>query len=138
MSEMSLVPAIILGSGPAAYTAAIYLCRAGYKPLVIEGKNPGGQLMGTSSVENWPGELSILGPELMLKIRKHAAHFGTDFLYDEVVSVDFSKTFFSIFTAKNKEFKAESVIISTGADIKKLYCPGEDLYWGRGVSTCST
>ncbi len=128
---------IIIGSGPAGLTAGIYAARANLSPLIIEGAKPGGQLLGTSYVENWPGEKSILGPELMMKMRDHAKHFGATFLSEEVVKTDFSKRPFTLWTDRNKELKADSIIIATGAVPNRLGCPGEDLYWGKGVTTCA-
>lgn len=127
---------IIIGSGPAGLTAAIYAARAFLKPLVIEGQKPGGQLMGTTAIENWPGHKSILGPELMFLKRDHAQSFGTTFLSETVTSVDFSQRPFTIKT-KKKNLLAHSVIIATGASANKLGCPGEEEYWGKGVSTCA-
>jgi thioredoxin reductase (NADPH) len=128
---------IIIGSGPAGLTAGIYSSRANLKPLIIEGSSPGGQLIGTSYIENWPGEKSILGPDLMQKMKEHAQHFGSEFLSENIVKVDFSKRPFTLWTDKNKELKAKSVIIATGASPKKLNCPGEKEYWGKGVTTCA-
>jgi len=128
---------IILGSGPAGLTAAIYSARANLKPLVIDGALPGGQLLGTTYVENWPGEKSILGPTLMQNMRDHAKHFGTEFLSETVVKVDFSKKPFTLWTDQDKQLQAHAVIIATGAVPNKLGCPGETAYWGKGVTTCA-
>lgn len=128
---------IIIGSGPAGLTAAVYAARANLKPLVIQGKNPGGQLMSTSSVENWPGETSILGPTLMMKMQEHAQHFGTEFLEEVVTATDFSKKPFSLTTDRGTTLTADSVIIGTGASAKRLGCPGESEYWGKGATTCA-
>lgn len=128
---------IIIGSGPAAYTAAIYSARANLNPLLIEGPNPGGQLMGTSNVENWPGEIKILGPELMKKMKEQAKQWGTTMLDQEVTSVDVSKRPFVITTNKNNTLQAQALIIATGAVPRKLGCPGEQEYWGKGVTTCA-
>lgn len=128
---------IIIGSGPAGLTAGIYAGRANLNPLIIDGTMPGGQLMGTSYVENWPGEKSILGPTLMQKMRDHAEHFGSIFLSEEIVKVDFSKKPFTLWTHRNKELKAHAIIIATGTTPKKLQIPGEDEYWSKGVTTCA-
>lgn len=128
---------VIIGSGPAALTAAIYASRANLEPLIVRGNEPGGQLMGTSHVENWPGEISILGPALINKIETHAKHLGTEFLNREIVKVDFKNKPFSLITNKNETIKANAVIIATGANPKKLNCKGEDTYWGKGVTTCA-
>ena len=130
--------AIIIGSGPAGLTAGIYLGRFKRKPLILEGDLPGGQLMTTGAVENWPGDVSVNGPELMKKMRQHAQKTGCSFLSDNVVEVDFSKTPFVIRTKNKGELLAKSVIIATGASPKRLGCPGENEYWGKGVNTCAT
>ena len=127
---------IIIGSGPAGLTAGIYTARADLKPLIIEGKNPGGQLMGTSFVENWPGNTSILGPTLMNHMRNHATALGCAFSQQEVISVDFTQQPFIIQT-KRAIFKTKSVIIATGASPKKLDVPGQEQYWGKGVTVCA-
>lgn len=128
---------IIIGSGPAGLTAAIYASRANLSPLIIEGAAPGGQLMGTSTVENWPGEKSILGPKLMMHMRDQARALGTEFISESVASVDFKKSPFVLRTDRNKEFLAHTVIVATGATPKKLGVPGEDTYWGKGITTCA-
>lgn len=128
---------IILGSGPAGLTAAIYAARANLNPIVIDGNTPGGQLVGTSYVENWPGEKSILGPALMTKMREHATHFGAKFLSETVTKVDFSQKPFTLWTNQDKKLHAHSIIIATGATPNKLHCPGEQEYWGKGVTTCA-
>jgi len=128
---------VIIGSGPAGLTASMYGSRAELAPLLIEGANPGGQLMYTTAVENWPGNISIMGPELMMNMKEHAKHFGTRFLSDEVTAVDFSKRPFTLTTRDGTTIKAESVIVATGAKPKRLKVPGEDTYWGKGVTTCA-
>jgi thioredoxin reductase (NADPH) len=128
---------IIIGSGPAGLTAALYAARSRLDPLLIEGKSPGGQLMGTSYVENWPGEIRILGPELMKRMKEHALHYGTQFLDQEVTTVDFTKKPFQLATHRKMQLTAQSVIIATGTESKRLCCPGESEYWGKGVSTCA-
>lgn len=128
---------IIIGSGPAGLTAAIYTARAGLNPVVIEGKNPGGQLMNTTYVENWPGEESILGGQLMAKMRKHAQKLGTRFISEEIVNIDCKTKPFTLTTHKNNVLQAHALIIATGATPKRLGCPGEDQYWGKGVTTCA-
>ncbi len=136
MSTNNTHNVIIIGSGPSGLTAAVYASRAFLKPVVIEGPNPGGQLMGTTAVENWPGEKSIMGPQLMMNMKEHAKHFGTEFISDSVTSVNFKEHPFTVTT--NKEtLKANSVIIAAGASPNKLQCPGEDEYWGKGVTTCA-
>ncbi len=128
---------IIIGSGPAGLTAAIYAARGNLKPIVIEGNVPGGQLMGTSYVENWPGEEKILGHELMANMKQHAQKFGTQFISETITRVDFSKKPFTLWTDRNNELHADAVIIATGAIHNKLKVPGESEYWGKGVTTCA-
>ena len=111
---------VIIGSGPAGLTAAIYAARSFLNPLVIEGMEPGGQLMGTSYVENWPGEASILGPALMKNMRDHALHFKTRFLSEEVTAVDLSVRPFLLTTSKQTTIKTHTLIIATGATQKSL------------------
>ena len=129
---------IIIGSGPAGYTAAIYCGRADMKPLMIAGQQPGGQLMLTSDVENWPGEPDgVLGPDLMERLKKQALKFDSEMVDDLVTEVDFSSSPFIVKTA-DKEFSAKAVIIATGASAMWLNIPGEDRLQGKGVSACAT
>jgi thioredoxin reductase (NADPH) len=128
---------IIVGSGPAGLTAAIYAARANLEPIVIDGDTPGGQLIKTSYVENWPGEKSILGPQLMMNMRDHAKQFGTQFVAGNVTKVDFSQKPFSITVDNKKILQSHAIIIATGATPKRLGVPGEDQYWGKGVTTCA-
>lgn len=134
---MSIEKLIIIGSGPAGLTAGIYAARANLKPLLFEGKTPGGQLMGTSFVENWPGYKSILGPDLMAGMKEHAEHFGCQVVSEEIIKVDVTKRPFTVTTHRNKEFKSHAIIIATGTVPKHLNVPGEDTYWGKGVTTCA-
>ena len=128
---------IIIGSGPAGLTAAIYAARANLNPVIVDGSEPGGQLTKTTYVENWPGEKSILGPQLMMKMREHAQHFGTQFVDGKVTSVDFSQKPFTITIDDKKQLQAHAIIIATGATPKTLNVPGEKEYWGKGVTTCA-
>jgi thioredoxin reductase (NADPH) len=129
---------IIIGSGPAGLTAAVYTARANLAPVLIEGIEAGGQLMLTTEVENYPGFVDgILGPELMENMRKQAARFGTEVITDNVTSVDLSASPFEVKTS-SEVFKARSLIISTGATAKMLGVPGEKQLLGHGVSTCAT
>lgn len=131
--------AIIIGTGPAGLTAAIYLARANLKPLVIEGIQPGGQLTTTTEVENFPGfPEGIQGPELMDQMRKQAERFGAEFRSGWVEQVDFSGRPFKVKVEGMEELAAETVILSTGASAKYLGIPGEQDNIGRGVSTCAT
>ncbi|HAU30425.1 TPA: thioredoxin-disulfide reductase [Candidatus Dependentiae bacterium] len=127
----------IIGSGPAGLTAALYCARMGLSPLVIEGPLPGGQLMTTFLVENWPGEQSILGPSLIFKMREQAQHFGTRFASGLVNNINTKQCPFRITLADGKEILSESIIIASGARPRRLECPGEEAYWGKGVSSCA-
>ncbi len=130
---------IILGTGPAGLTAAIYAARANLKPFVVEGNEPGGQLTLTSEVENFPGFADpILGPELMENMRKQAERFGAIFQDGWATSVDFSTRPFKITVNEDETLTADAVIISTGASAKMLGIPGEAEMIGHGVSTCAT
>jgi thioredoxin reductase (NADPH) len=129
---------VIIGSGPAGLTAAVYAARANLEPLVIEGVEAGGQLMLTTDVENYPGFIDgIMGPELMERFRKQAGRFGTEFVTDNVTRVDFSTKPFLV-VPSGREVAAHSVIISTGANARMLGVPGEKQLLGHGVSTCAT
>ncbi len=130
---------IIIGSGPAGHTAALYAARADLKPLVIEGHEPGGQLTTTTDVENFPGfPEGIMGPDLMINFKKQAQRFGAEYLGTLVTKVDFSKRPFHITCENGKEFLAETAIISTGASAKYLGLPNEMALIGKGVSGCAT
>jgi len=129
---------IIIGSGSAGYTAAIYACRAGRETLILAGSIPGGQLMITSDVENFPGfPEGVLGPELMEKLRRQAEKFGPEIIYDDVSFVDFSSRPFKV-VAGGRSYEGKSVIIATGANAKWLGLPSETKFRGRGVSSCAT
>lgn len=128
---------IIIGSGPAGYTAGIYAGRAELKPLMFAGESNGGQLMNTTLVENWPGfEKGIMGPDLMKELRGQAAHFGTEMIDKNVTKVDFSQKPFKVWQGEN-EYQADAVIVTTGAESLMLGVPGESKLLGRGVSTCA-
>ena len=129
---------IILGSGSAGYTAAIYSCRAGRNTLLIAGSIPGGQLMLTSDVENFPGfPEAILGPELMERLRKQAERFGPEIIYDDASKVNFKSKPFEV-TVGKRVLQGKTVIISTGANAKWLGIPSETKLRGHGVSSCAT
>ncbi len=129
---------VILGSGPAGFTAAIYAARANLKPLLLSGSQPGGQLTITTEVENYPGfPEGIQGPELMLKMREQAVRFGSEVVDGTVESVDFSNRPFTVRT-ESREFRARTVIVATGASARLLGIPSEQTFWGAGVSACAT
>lgn len=129
---------IIVGSGPAGLTAAIYAARAGLDPLVIEGIAAGGQLMLTTEVENYPGfPDGIMGPEMMGLFRKQAERFGTRFITSDASRVDFSSTPFGVWVG-DEEHRSEAVIVSTGASARWMEVPGEEKLRGHGVSACAT
>jgi thioredoxin reductase (NADPH) len=129
---------VIVGSGPAGYTAALYAARANLNPLLVEGLHPGGQLTVTSDVENYPGfPEGILGPELMERMKKQAERFGTRFEAGEVTRVDLSRRPFQLWI-EDRLLTASAVIVATGASAKWLGIPSEKTYQGRGVSACAT
>ena len=135
---------IIIGSGPAGLTAAIYAARASLSPLVIEGEpsstsdQPGGQLMLTTEIENFPGfPEGIMGPELMMRFREQAARFGAEFITEKVTSVDFTSRPFTV-AIRDKQYTADSIIVATGAQSLMLDLPRESELIGHGVSTCAT
>lgn len=137
-TSVNIEKVIIIGSGPAGLTAALYTARARLKPLMIEGEEAGGQLMITTEVENYPGfEHGITGPGLIEVMRKQAARFDTRFITRNVSKVDFSRRPFRVWVG-NTEYQAESVIVSTGASAKYLGLPSEKAFMNRGVSACAT
>lgn len=130
---------IILGSGPAGYTAAIYAARANLKPALITGLAQGGQLATTTDVDNWPGDVSGLqGPDLMERMNKHAARFETNIIFDEITSADLTKRPFQLTAELNGTYTCDALIIATGASARYLGLPSEQAYLGKGVSACAT
>jgi thioredoxin reductase (NADPH) len=132
------VSCLIIGSGPAGYTAAIYASRAGLKPVMVTGAQPGGQLMITNDVENFPGYPDgVMGPEMMEHFKKQAERFGTDIRYGTITKVDFSGPVHKVWIDDEKEVHADSIIISTGASAKWLGIESEQRLNGKGVSACA-
>jgi thioredoxin-disulfide reductase len=131
-------PVIIIGSGPAGYSAAVYAARANLTPMIVTGVEIGGQLMTTTDVDNWPGDdEGVQGPELMERMRKHAERFGTRIENDYIEKVDFSKRPF-VLTGGAGDYTADAVIIATGASAQYLGLPSETAFMGKGVSACAT
>jgi thioredoxin reductase (NADPH) len=129
---------LILGSGPAGYTAAVYAARANLRPVLVTGLAQGGQLMTTTEVDNWPADADgILGPELMARFEKHAARFDTEIIFDHIQRVDLSQRPFRL-TGDNGDYTCDALIIATGASARYLGLPSEEAHMGRGVSACAT
>ena len=129
---------IILGSGPAGYTAAVYAARAALEPVIITGIEVGGQMTTTTDVDNWPGDNDgVQGPELMERMRLHAERFGTRLIYDQVTAVELGKRPFRLI-GETGEYSCDALIIATGASAKYLGLPSEEAYKGKGVSACAT
>jgi thioredoxin reductase (NADPH) len=129
---------LILGSGPAGYTAAVYAARANLTPVLITGMAQGGQLMTTTEVDNWPADAhGVQGPELMQRFQEHAERFKTEIIFDHINKVDFSKRPFTL-TGDSASYTCDSLIIATGASAKYLGIPSEEAFMGKGVSACAT
>jgi len=129
---------IILGSGPAGYTAAVYAARANLTPTLITGLQQGGQLMTTTEVDNWPGDVDgVQGPELMERMQRHAERFNTTFIYDHIHSADLNKKPM-LLSGDNGEYSCDALIIATGATARYLGLPSEEAFKGKGVSACAT
>ncbi|MDO6612842.1 thioredoxin-disulfide reductase [Shewanella sp. 1_MG-2023] len=138
MSQARHINLLILGSGPAGYTAAVYAARANLKPVMITGMQQGGQLTTTTEVENWPGDAEgLTGPALMERMQQHAEKFETEIIFDHINEVDFSERPFKL-KGDNGEFTCDALIIATGASAKYLGLPSEEAFMGRGVSACAT
>ena len=129
---------LIIGSGPAGYTAAVYASRAMLNPILIQGFQPGGQLTITTEVENWPGEKEIQGPDLMANMEEHAKAVGTEIIFDHIESIDLSKRPFKAVGQSGDNYIAESVVLATGAQAKWLGLKSEEKFKGFGVSACAT
>jgi thioredoxin reductase (NADPH) len=129
---------LILGSGPAGWTAAVYAARANLKPIVVTGLQQGGQLMTTTEVDNWPGDAhGLMGPDLMARMQAHAERFETEVIFDHIHTADLSKRPFKLI-GDSGEYTADALIIATGATAKYLGLPSEEAFKGRGVSACAT
>ncbi len=138
MSQNKHAKVLILGSGPAGYTAAVYAARANLNPVLVTGMAQGGQLMTTTEVDNWPADVDgVQGPELMQRFLAHAERFKTEIVYDHINQVDFSKRPYTL-TGDSGTYTCDSLIIATGASAKYLGLPSEQAFMGRGVSGCAT
>ncbi|KRS22903.1 thioredoxin reductase [Alishewanella sp. WH16-1] len=138
MSEVKHSKLLILGSGPAGYTAAVYAARANLQPVLVTGMQQGGQLTTTTEVENWPGDAhGLTGPALMERMREHAETFNTEIVFDHIHTVNLQQRPF-ILTGDNGQYSCDALIIATGASAKYLGLPSEQAYSGRGVSACAT
>lgn len=138
MSDTRHCKLLILGSGPAGYTAAVYAARANLQPVLVAGMEPGGQLTTTTDVDNWPADaMGVQGPELMERFKQHAERFDTEVISDHIQSVDFSVRPLQL-TGDNGNYTCDSLVIATGASAKYLGLPSEEAFKGRGVSACAT
>jgi thioredoxin reductase (NADPH) len=138
MSQSKHARVLILGSGPAGYTAAVYAARANLKPLLVTGLAQGGQLMTTTDVDNWPADADgVQGPELMARFQKHAERFDTEIVFDHINAVDLSQRPFRL-TGDSASYTCDALIIATGASAKYLGLPSEQAFMGKGVSGCAT
>lgn len=139
MSTPKHAKVLILGSGPAGYTAAVYAARANLNPVLVTGQAQGGQLMTTTEVDNWPADAAgVQGPELMQRFAAHAERFNTEMVYDHISSVDFSSRPFRLTGDSGSIYTCDALIIATGASAKYLGLPSEEAFMGRGVSGCAT
>jgi thioredoxin reductase (NADPH) len=139
MSETKHHRLIIIGSGPAGYTASIYAARANLNPVIITGLDQGGQLTTTTDVENWPGEPDgVQGPDLMERMRKHAENFKTEMIFDMITAVDLKQRPFHLTADSGKQYTCDALIIATGASAQYLGLPSEQAFKGKGVSACAT
>ena len=137
MPDLQHHPLIILGSGPAGWTAAVYAARANLNPVVITGIQQGGQLTTTTDVDNWPGDdEGVQGPDLMIRMQKHAERFDTKTIFDHIESIDLSEKPFKLFGSNS--YTCDALIIATGASAQYLGLPSEEAFMGRGVSACAT
>ena len=138
MTTVKHCPLLILGSGPAGYTAAIYAARANLNPVILTGMQQGGQLITTTEVDNWPGDVEgVQGPELMERMQKHAERFNTEIIFDHINSTDLSQRPFKL-SGDNGDYTCDALIIATGASAQYLGLDSEEAFKGRGVSACAT
>ena len=138
MTAIKHYPLLILGSGPAGYTAAIYAARANLNPVILTGMQQGGQLITTTEVDNWPGDVEgVQGPELMERMQKHAQRFNTEIIFDHINKTDLSERPFKL-SGDNGEYTCDALIIATGASAQYLGLESEEAFKGRGVSACAT
>ncbi|MEM6277026.1 MAG: thioredoxin-disulfide reductase [Pseudomonadota bacterium] len=138
MAEQKKTRVLIVGSGPAGYTAGVYAARAMLEPVLVQGLEPGGQLTTTTEVENWPGDTEVQGPDLMVRMQAHAEAVGCEVVHDIISSVDFSRRPFVCQSDSGTEYVADALILATGARAKWLGLPSEEKYKGFGVSACAT
>ncbi len=138
MSDIRHTKVLIIGSGPAGYTAGVYASRAMLEPLLVQGIQPGGQLTITTEVENWPGESHIQGPDLMVQMEEHARSVGTEIISDHIQSLDLAKRPYTAKGDSGTTYTADAVILATGAQAKWLGLPTEEAFKGFGVSACAT
>jgi thioredoxin reductase (NADPH) len=138
MADIRHTRLLIIGSGPAGYTAAVYAARAMLQPLLIQGLQPGGQLTITTEVENWPGDSHVMGPDLMVRMEEHAKAMGAEVIADYITSLDLSKRPFTARADSGITYTADALILATGAQAKWLGLPSEERFKGFGVSACAT
>jgi len=138
MGETRHTRVLIIGSGPAGYTAAVYASRAMLSPILVQGIQPGGQLTITTEVENWPGDKEVQGPDLMVRMEEHARAMGADVISDHIQTLDLSKRPFTASGDSGTTYTADAVILATGAQAKWLGLPSEEKFKGFGVSACAT
>ncbi|MBM7068145.1 thioredoxin-disulfide reductase [Actibacterium sp. 188UL27-1] len=138
MSTTRHTKVLIIGSGPAGYTAAVYASRAMLNPILVQGIQPGGQLTITTEVENWPGDAMVQGPDLMVRMEAHAKEVGTEIIGDHINSIDLSKRPFTALGDSGTTYTADAVVLATGAQAKWLGLPSEEKFKGFGVSACAT
>ena len=138
MGETRHTRVLIIGSGPAGYTAAVYSARAMLNPILVQGIQPGGQLTITTEVENWPGDTHVMGPDLMVRMQAHAEAMGAEVISDHIASLDLSRRPFTAEADSGTTYTADAIILATGAQAKWLGLPSEEHFKGFGVSACAT